>query len=72
MLIYFIELQNYCLGMLAIFPVGNTSWTMDNHNLLSMGHDNLQLSIKLPENSDVNVIISLPYQANAVIGMYVI
>ena len=63
-------LLNDLLGILAVFPVGNTVWTMDNNKLLSMGHDNLQLSIKLPENSDVNVIISPPYQANVVIGMY--
>lgn len=42
---------------------------MDNNNLSNMGHGNLQLSIKLPKNSDVNVIISPPYQADVVIGM---
>ena len=43
---------------------------MDNNNLIEMGYEFLQLSIKLPENSDVNVIISSPYEANAVVGMY--
>ena len=38
--------------------------------LLSMGHDSMQLSIKLPKNPDVNVIISSPNQAFAVIGMH--
>ena len=52
-----------------MFPAGNTTWTMDNNRLLSMGYDSIQLSIKLPKNSDANVIISSPYQANAVIGM---
>ena len=52
-----------------MFPAGNTTWIMDNNRLLSMGHDIIQLSIKLPKNSDANVIISSPYQANAVIGM---
>ena len=52
-----------------MFPVGETVWTMDDNMLLSMGYDNLQLSIKLPKNSDVNVIITYPYQANAVVGM---
>ena len=58
------------LGILAVFPVGDTIWTMDNNMLLSMGYDSIQLSIKLPENSDINVIISSPYQAFAVIGKY--
>ena len=53
-----------------MFPAGDTIWTMDNNKLLSMGYDNLQLSIKLPKNLDINVIISPPYQASAVIGMY--
>jgi len=52
-----------------VFPAGDTIWTMDNNKLLSMGYDNLQLGIKLPKNPDINVIISPPYQANAVIGM---
>ena len=30
----------------------------------------MQLNIKLPENSDINVIISSPYQVSAVIGMH--
>ena len=51
-----------------MFPVGITTWTMNHNILLSMGHDSLQLSIKLPENSNVNIIITSPYQANAVIG----
>ena len=53
-----------------MFPVGDTIWSMDNDMLLSMGYNSKQLSIKLPKNSDVNVIISSPYQASAVIGMY--
>ena len=53
-----------------MFSPGDTTWTMDN-NLLNMGYHNLQLNIKLPDNSDVNVIISPPYQANAVFGMYI-
>ena len=61
---------NYCLGILAVFPVGITTWTMNNDILLSMGHDSLQLSIKLPENSNINMIITSPYQANAVIGIH--
>ena len=58
------------LGILAVFPIGDTVWTIDNNMLLSMGYDSMQLSIKLPENADVNIIISSPYQASAVIGMY--
>ena len=58
------------LGILAVFPVGDTIWTMNDSMLLSVGYDSMQLGIKLPENSDVNVIISSPYQASAVIGMY--
>ena len=53
-----------------MFSPGDTTWTMNNHTLLNMGYDKLQLNIKLPINSDVNVIISFPYQANAVFGMY--
>ena len=53
-----------------MFPVGDTIWTMDNNTLLRMGYDSIQLSIKLPENDNVNVIISSPYQATAVIGMH--
>jgi len=51
-----------------VFPAGITIWTMDNNKLLNMGYNKVQLSIKLPQNSDVNLIISPPYQAYAAIG----
>ena len=56
-------------AIVAVFPVGDTIWTMDHNKLFNMGHSNVQLSIKLPEKSDVDLIISSPYKANAVIGM---
>ena len=37
--------------------------------LLNMEQDSLQLSIKLPDNPDVNMIITSPYKANVLIGM---
>ena len=52
-----------------MFAVNDTIWTMDNQKLLSMGYDYIELSIKLPENPYINVIISPPYQASAIIGM---
>ena len=61
--------MNFLIGILAIFPVGVTSWTMNNNMLLSMGQDNLKLSIKLPENPDINMIMASPYKANVIIGM---
>ena len=59
---------NTCfLGIVAMFAVNDTIWTMDNKKLLSMGYDYMQLSIKLPENPYINVIILPPYQASAII-----
>ena len=64
-----LNLISYFLGILAVFPIGDTVWTMDNNILSRMGYNSIQLSIKLPDNSDVNVILTSPYQASAKIGM---
>ena len=52
-----------------MFPVGATTWTMNNTMLLNMKQDSLQLGIKLPYDPDVNIIIASPYKANVLIGM---
>ena len=45
---------------------------MDTNVLLSISYDSIKLSIPLPNNPDINVIVTSPYQASARIGMYVI
>ena len=53
--------------MLAIFPAGNTVWTMDNMILLRLGYDSLVLSIQLSENP-ISIVKSFPHSVNATVG----